>query len=182
MDIEEKAIKDYLDAVDTVLNSNTFIFEFTIAGDFEESLYTYLKSESFINQLFDEDTSRGWFNLDYHKNRKSILNKNFVLEVTECDNGTEYLISFLTAENFYSFYNKQLSYEKAKSIVLNFTGFLTGVEYSAWKLYKIKPNFLKSDKEAKKAEASYFENFGNDAATVLAFENKGYLLLTNGMD
>ena len=93
----------------------------------------------------------------------------------------------LTADSskgrFRSFYDTQISNEKAKLIVHNFISFLS--TKNDWKLYFIAPNFLKETniKHSKNENLRYFQGInGNDTATVILTNNKGFLLLTNGSD
>jgi len=87
---------------------------------------------------------------------------------------------------FFSYYSKEISLEKAKVIVDNLISFLTTYDkYSEWKLFFVEPDFLKDTVErySKNEELTYFNGgFGNDTATVILTNNKGFLLLTNGID
>lgn len=197
LDISQKPIKTFLDSVDSVLNSNTFLLEFEIKTDnIKTDLLNFIRSDSFIRQISNQDIEREWFNMhdfDYktktHKIRKgSILKNKIELEIKEIENGkNEYLTAMLTGDTtkgrFNSFYSKEIEKEKAKAIVENLTSYLS--LYSNWKLFYVEPNFLKNAVEiySKDEELKYFEgDYGNDTATIILTKNNGYLLLTNGID
>ena len=89
-----------------------------------------------------------------------------------------------TKGRFYSYYDKQVEKKKAEAIVDNFTSFLS-VYTDEWKLYFVQPNFLKNKEKSypKGQDLKYFEGaFANDTATVIKIADKGFLLLTNGID
>ena len=171
--------------------------EFEINTDnIKADLFDFIRSDSFINQISNQDIEREWFNMhdfDYktktYKTRKgSILKSKIELEIKEIENTkSEYLIAMLTGDltkgRFNSFYSKQIEKEKAKAIVENLTSYLS--LYSNWKLFYVEPNFLKNAVEiySKDEELKYFEgDYGNDTATIILTKNNGYLLLTNGID
>ena len=197
IDITFSPIKEFLDGVDTVLNSNTFLVQFDATSDnIIEDLKTFLHSEAFINQIADQDKTREWYNLHNFDNNTqdhliksgNILNDTFELKINEILNQkSEYLIAMLTADSskgrFRSFYDTQINNEKDKLIVHNFISFLS--TKNDWKLYFIAPNFLKetNKKYSKNQNLRYFQGInGNDTATVILTNNKGFLLLTNGSD
>ena len=95
-------VKHFLDSVDIVLNSNTFIVEFEIANNaIEKSLKDFLLSAGFIEQLTRQDSERGWNNLHYfdtesnsYKVKSGNLSEpvsSLLLENPKCDK-REYLI------------------------------------------------------------------------------------------
>lgn len=197
MNITLKPIRTFLDAVDIVLNSNTFLLQFdSQSTDLKTELLNFLKSESFIEQLANQDKERNWFNLHYfdkktesYKLRKgNILKDQIELKIKEIENDkSEYLTAMLTGDTekgpFFSFYGKQLDKEKARAIVDNLTAFLS--IYASWRLFIIEPDFLKNSFEAypKEEDLKYFEvDYGNNSATIILSKDKGYLLLTNGID
>jgi len=200
IDISSKPIKLFLDTVDQVLNSNTFLLPFEVKADnIDEALLGFIASESFIHQLASQDKEREWFNLHYfdHKtgNYKlkngNILKSEIDLKIKEIVvDKSDYLIAMLTGDTskgrFFSYYSKEISLEKAKVIVDNLISFLTTYDkYSEWKLFFVEPDFLKDTVErySKNEELTYFNGgFGNDTATVILTNNKGFLLLTNGID
>ncbi|OQP64627.1 hypothetical protein [Niastella populi] len=197
MDISIEPIKTFLDAVDTVLNSNTFILRFDLnSNDINTELLNFIKSESFIQQLANQDKERGWYNMhdfDYktesYKLRKgNIFKDKILLKIKEVENEkSEYLVSMLTGDTakgpFFSFYSKQLEKEKSIELVDNLTSFLS--VYSNWRLFIVEPDFLKNAVEvySKEEDLRYFEgDYGADTATIILTKDKGYLLLTNGID
>jgi hypothetical protein len=196
-DISRNPIKLFLDTVDSVLNSNTFLLKFELKTE-NMNLYfsNFIHSESFITQISDQDKERKWFNMhdfDYktkmYKLRKGkILKDKFELEIKEIEEAKkEYLIGMLTGDTtkgrFNSFYSKQIKKEKAKAIVDNLISDLS--LYANWKLFFVEPNFLKDalENNLKNKALYYFEgDFANDTATIILTKGNGYLLLTNGID
>lgn len=197
MDISAKPVNDFLDAVDEVMNSNTFILRFHIfSEDVKKSLEPFLKSENFINQLLAQDGERDWFNMQYFDDVTAsfiikpgnTLNENFELIISGPSvDKREYLIAMLTGDtsvgNFFSFYSKQKERKVAEAIVDDFVSYLP---FSGnYELFTMKPNFLKNTyhSSAKENEIQYFDgDYGNDTATVITCGDTGYLILTNGVD
>lgn len=197
MDISAKPIKTFLDTVDIVLNSNTFLLRFdTKECDLNNELLNFLQSDSFIEQLAYQDKERRRFNMHYFDNKTesyklkkgNILKDKIELKIKEVKNDkSEHLTAMLTGDTtkgrFFSFYSKQIDKEKARAIVDNFTSFLS--VYANWRLFIIEPDFLKDAVEvySKEEDLRYFEgDYGNDNATIILTKDKGYLLLTNGID
>ena len=197
MDISAKPIKTFLDSVDSVLNSNTFLLRFDSKGsDLNTEFLSFLQSDSFIEQLAYQDRERSWFNMHYFDNKTesyklkkgNILKDNIELNIKEVENEkSEYLTAMLTGDTtkgrFFSYYSKQIDKEKARAIVDNFTSFLS--VYESWRLFIVEPDFLKDAVEvySKEEDLRYFEgDYGNDTATIILTKDKGYLLLTNGID
>ena len=51
LDISQKPIKTFLDSVDSVLNSNTFLLEFEIKTDnIKADLFDFIRSDSFLTK------------------------------------------------------------------------------------------------------------------------------------
>ncbi|MGV0923743.1 hypothetical protein [Empedobacter tilapiae] len=197
MDISAKPIKTFLDSVDIVLNSNTFLLQFDLkTTDLNMELLNFLKSESFIEGLANQDKERSWFNMHYfdiktesYKLREGkILKDKIELKIKEVENEKiDYFTAMLTGDTtkgrFFSFYSKQIDKEKARVIVDDFTSFLS--VYSGWRLFIIEPDFLKDAVEvySKEEDLRYFGgDYANDTATIILTKEKGYLLLTNGID
>ncbi len=198
MNISVAPIKHFLDAVDKVLNSNTFILEFEICtDDIEKELETFLFSDNFTNQILEQDKERGWYNFHYFDNKTAenkkksgtLTERNFRLQIIQPSyDKKEYLMSMLTCDasiaNYFSFYNNQIKTEKARIIIDELTDYLT-LYNEEWDLYIVQPSFLKSmDKSyGNKEELIYFGGaHGNDSATIIRYYNKAYLILTNGID
>jgi SAM-dependent methyltransferase len=120
IDISSKPIKVFLDSVDTVLNSNTFLLQFEVTSDnISTELLDFIRSESFIKQLANQDKERGWFNMHYYDHKTNsyklrhgnILKDRIELKVKEIENEkSEYLIAMLTGDTskgrFFSFHSK----------------------------------------------------------------------------
>ena len=65
-DISAKPNKDFLDNVDLVLNSNTFILPFNIRlNNVSDSLQLFLATDNFQNLMLQQDKDRGWNNMHY---------------------------------------------------------------------------------------------------------------------
>lgn len=197
MDITVKPIKTFLDAVDIVLNSNTFLLQFTLQStDIKTELLNFLKSKSFMEQLANQDKERCWFNMHYFDKRtesykirkENILKDKIELKIKEVENDkSEYLLAMLTGDTlkgrFFSFYSKEMDQVKARAIVDNFTSFLS--IYADWRLFILEPDFLKNAVEvySKEEDLRFFQgDYGNDSATIILTNNNAYLLLTNGID
>lgn len=198
MNISDFAIKHFLDSVDIVLNSNTFIVEFDIPEEnIEDALKNFLLSDNFMAQLAERDIEREWFCLhyfddvtnNYRLKQGNPLEKNIQLKIDKPSfEKREYLIAMLTGDTskgpFFSFYQKEIERDKAEMVVDNLINYLT-LYTNKWDLFIVEPDFLKStDKSYPKGEElRYFEgDFGNDTATIIRYKNKGYLILTNGID
>lgn len=105
-DISQNPVKLFLDTVDSVLNSNTFLLKFELKTEnMNLDFSNFIHSESFITQISDQDKEREWFNMhdfDYktkmYKLRKgNILKDKFELEIKEIEEAkNEYLIGMLT--------------------------------------------------------------------------------------
>jgi hypothetical protein len=197
MNVSPKPIKTFLDAVDLVLNSNTFLLHFYAkTSELNADLANFLKSESFMEQLAEQDKERGWYMLHYFDEQTesyrlrngNILKDSIALSIEEVQQERmEYLRAMLRGDTtkgpFFSFYAQQLGVEEARSIVDDFSSFISG--HSEWRLFIIEPDFLKSAVEvyAQEGDLRYFEgDYGNDSATVILTRENGYLLLTNGID
>lgn len=198
MEIQEKPIKQFLDSVDIVLNSNTFIVEFEIVNNnLEQSLYEFLLSENFIGQLAQQDIQRDWHNLHYYDNKAycfkiksgNLLEKNFELKInTPLFDKKEYLTAMLTGDtgkgSFFSFYGNEMDRHKAEIIIDNLTDYLSAYT-GEWDLFTVQPDFLKctSKNYGRGEDLKYFEgDYGNDTATIIKYKNTGFLILTNGID
>ena len=123
----------------------------------------------------------------YKLRQGSIIKDRIKLKIKNIEiEKSEYLVAMLTGDTakgrFNSYYSKQITKEKAEAIVDNFTTFLS-VD-SQWKLFVVEPDFLKYavDVYSRNEDLSYFEgDCGNNTATVIVTNNKGFLLLTNGI-
>ena len=197
INITEEPIRTFLDAVDSVLNSNTFLLAFDInTKDIREALWNFLNDPNFIQQLANQDKQRGWYNLHnlnldtqtYELKKGNIVKdeSQLKIEIPHFDR-KEYLIAMLTGDTtkgrFRSFYHKQLKREIAEAIVNSLSYYL--FSNKNWALYIVYPDFLKDAIEVYSKDESlrYFEgDYGNDNASILKCGKKGFLLLTNGID
>ncbi len=195
--VSVKPIKGFLDTVDAVLNSNTFLLQFNFKTDnINADLFSFLNSTSFYEQITNQDKVRGWFNMhffdleteSYMINSGNILERNFTLTIKEittqkCDYLEAMLTGDITKGRFRSFYDTQINAAYAKEIVNHFISCLCA--NNKWKMFFVAPCFLKeiNKRYSKKENIRYFNGSdGNDTATVILTNNKGFLLLTNGID
>ena len=190
--ISAAPVKTFLDTVDIVLNSNTFLLKFYIhSNNVSESLFSFLKSESFIDQLAQQDKDRDWYlfhdfdnDTDRYKLKQgNILKDKINLQVINSEfNGREYLIAMLTGDMskglFYSYYSSQVEREIAETIVDDMLLYL--IKGNQWELSIYQPDFLK---DSTNDNIRYFEGSGgNNNASVIKYKKTGFLLLTNGAD
>ncbi len=197
LDTSIRFIKDFIDSIDIVLNSNTFLLTFEIVDDtLVESFKTFIKSKDFITKTIYQDSERDWLNLqcfDSDDNCYKIRPGNLVSETAELKislpeiDKREYLIAMLTGDtsigSFFSFYSYRKERAEAEMIIDNFVSYL--LTDSHWNLFIVQPNFLKDrlQEYAKGDEIKYFDgDYGNDTATLIQSGNKGFLILTNGTD
>ena len=66
-----KSIKDFLDAVDHVLNSNTFLFDYkpSFSEDLKGELAAFLQSTDFYGRMLQQDMERGRNNMHIFRQR-----------------------------------------------------------------------------------------------------------------
>lgn len=196
-DTSNKAVTAFLDAVDIVLNSNTFLLHYTaeVDCDIKDALTSFVNSNDFYQQFLKQDIDRKWHN-HHHFNSKTDRfeprSTNLVKPGSQLTIGKpavsklDYLIAMLTANNqdlpFFSFYSQQIEVAKATQIVNDLIYYITWG--SSWELYTIRPDFLYNGTEKDKAKGTicYFDDCGNDAATLIVSGNRHYMILTNGMD
>jgi hypothetical protein len=207
--VTKQPVLDFLDAVDTVLNSNTFLFELPLNGSLEKNVWllkldTYLRSKDFNDSIFNQDATRKWYNYytftenDFVRYSASFLKENFQLEVTAYPkNPTEYLEAMLVDERnikvpetglfFSSPYRKGIHKLVAKGLVSSFIEEL--FEKQDWSLWTIKPNFLYTYEELEPILGdnpkilAYFEETkcASNSASLLLSTARSFLLLTNGI-
>jgi hypothetical protein len=199
--IADEPVKQFLDAVDAVLNSNTFILSFSVQShDVLSSLTTFVNSSDFQLQLLKQDQDRLWHNLhlynvdrdQYEARTGSVVKENCRLKITQPGfPGHEYLMAMITGDttkgSFFSFYATQKTREEAEALVKALISFL--FKDQAWQLFIVEPDFLWNAVERSPlekystGEIFYFEgDNGNDSATVIASKDTGFLILTNGID
>lgn len=85
--LERKPVADFLEAVDTVLNSNTFLLYLPFINaditrqKWQEKLLTYLGSDQLDNDILDNDYFRKWFN--YTTLDEKALEKNELVNLLQ---------------------------------------------------------------------------------------------------
>lgn len=198
MFLNQKYTNLFLDTVDKVLNSNTFLLktevDFNSVKQTKVEISNFIKSNDFIHQILEQDVIRNWNNY-YEINHAQENDINFVksdfeikLEELNENEALYHLRTMITVEknnhNFWSPYNTQIDKNKAMDIVNNFLYEITIDK--KWKLFALNTDFgySKTEKRNKKTTQAYFEgDFGSDSASLIVREDKeAYLLLTNGID
>lgn len=196
MNLNTPHIKAFLDGVDLVLNSNTFLLElkadFTDAEKATEEVSEFIRSGTFKNQILKQDLERGWENYHYlgvPDVEGDLFKPNFRIELKELSNeaSIDYLRNMLTIEqkesDFYSPYRNQMEKNKAQQLVVNFLHEL--LLQMNWKLFQLNTDFSYTREEIRNEnEMAYFEgDYGSDSATLFVREDgRAFILLTNGLD
>ncbi len=184
-------MKEFLDACDKVLNSNTFLLQTQLGfGGLREELPRFIPSPEFLQQLLQQDIERGWNNLHYYRDddgplepKKGVLVKpSFELSLTRpAVTPKEYFMGMLMGNtrigNFCSFYGPVMSRIQAELLAEEFIGWLTAGQF--FELYTLEPNFL--EETADLDTMCYFEPNGCNTATVVVCGRAVWLLLTNGI-
>lgn len=192
----DQVIAAFLDGVDRVLNSNTFMLSFHLNDqDLPAALHSFVHSDDFVKQMLQQDIDRQWHNMhiyneeenQYEVRSGTLVKENATLALSgPHTEGLQYLVAMLTGDfskgSFYSFYNTKLTSEDAMSLVSDLIEFLFSNE--KWQLFTIEPDFLTTAEEVGlTSHICYFEgDYGNDTATVLTDGKMAYLILTNGID
>ncbi|MFN8259019.1 MAG: hypothetical protein U0W24_25240 [Bacteroidales bacterium] len=194
LDLTSPPVSEFLDALDIVLNSNTFILAFeNNSKGIKESLTEFLNSGYFEDQIIKQDLDRNWNNLHYFDDEKDcylvrqgrLIKHNFTIKIKEQPLDKEfYLTGMLTGKSgFVSFYSKYKKEEEAKYIVCNFISFITNQQ--EYEIYCIEPDFLVNTADPHQDLGFYLTYFEgespNNSSTVIQCHDKSYLLLTNGI-
>jgi len=195
-------INRFLDEVDNVLNSNTFLIKLEL--DFSDSIQcqhqftSFAKSEKLKSAVLKQDIERDWFN--YHsvsnkgeyiiKEQGPLVKQNDEITPSELtkEKGLRHLSAMLTVEqndhSFWSPYDKQIERNKAEALVKNFIDELTCQQ--DFKILTLNTSFMynKVDKYSESQYMAYFEgDYGSDSATIIKVaDGTAFLLLTNGID
>lgn len=184
-------IDAFLDAADSVLNSNTFLIGIPLGpGDLRVQLTEYIASDAFLDRMLSEDIRRGWFNFHTFTDAETLAPKpgklvkpGFNLTIRETSISVkDFLEAMLRGDlhvgNFFSFYGKQKTRDEARLLTANLiAGTSIGGEC---RVYALAPDFLQNADSDD--QMYYFEgpNGACDTATVLATDTRAYILLTNG--
>ncbi|HEX8041660.1 MAG TPA: hypothetical protein VF490_21080 [Chryseosolibacter sp.] len=192
----DEPVRKFLAGVDLVLNSNTFILQFPVLHhDVVSSFEAFLATPDFQSQLLQQDRDRDWYNFDlydpetesYRVRAGLLVKESHILKATPVKEGRlQYLIAMLTGDTtkgpFFSFYGKQKQEKEAAEIAAGLIQHLFNDR--PWELLILEPDFLWSEAERHLTNEIYYfaGEGGNDSATVLASEDEGYLILTNGID
>jgi len=194
--INDKHIKKFLDKLDVVLNSNTFLFHtqlnFLNLEKTKEDFSEYIRSLKFLEEILLQDEIRKWNNFRKYRqvDKKLIpfIKEKFELKAEEIpdENKVMYLQNMLSIEQenptFRSPYNKQISSIEAEKVVLNFLNVV--VKGQKWKLIKFNTDFGYPGTfgNVDPSKMSYFEGGACDTVTVVITEkNDGFIILTNGL-
>jgi hypothetical protein len=199
LNIDNKAISEFLDAADLVLNSNTFLLSYMPAypDDVKSSLETYLTSKSFQAEIIKQDHDREWYNMQmfdeaingYVAYNCNLLKPDFQLKLLKLPIETkQYLIGILMADhtvgNFFSPYQTTKSRQAAEKLV---DAFLESImDDDQLHTFSIVPDFLFNagiNLERNENTIHYFEGeTACDSATLFCLPQRHFLLLTNGID
>lgn len=188
----------FLEQVDRVLNSNTFLLEFFIhdRAEMRQEVMDFLQSGQFQAQILAQDLKR-FGNYQRSNNQKETLAplvkspielqwENFAeLEACAC------LQSLLTTRPVFrplqSPYRCAMPEEEAQPFVDAFVAAL--MQGQPWELLVIEPNFCYTKEEARQLQRtgvevmSYFYDLWGDTALLLRrADGQAYWLLTNGSD
>lgn len=184
-------IANFLDKVDRILNSNTFLLSFDVSSkDRSQAIRSFIYSDSFVTQIVQHDIDREWYNLHYYDEYvKTYQVRKGTLVKGECElqlskalpNKLLYLVAMLTGDvsygKFFSFYQQQLEYEEAKELTSAFIEFLFKGE--SWELYTLEPNFLTNVEEVHSPDGIfYFEQGDGRMSAVPRFAGKRLFNIT----
>ncbi len=185
--------KEFIEGVDQVLNSNTFLLEAIISyNDSKQAtadMTVFAESGDIEKQIIKQDAER-WGNYSVSQRKGKMVKPNPILNLTvlaEAD-ALLYLRSMLTVEKtigkFWSPYSKAMERSKADAILEAFIWELTLGQ--KWKFYTLNIDFCYAygDKSSKVKILHYFEDeySSNSASLIVREDNKAFLLLTNGRD
>ena len=190
-------INKFLENVDIVLNSNTFLLNLTV--DFnntkkaQHQLEVFAYSGNLKAELLKQDIERDWliFHTINEKDEYILLEDGYLVKLEveiSTEQGFQYLRSMLTIEpgkhNFWSPYNKQIAMDKANELVKNFLYAIANDQII--KFYTLNTNFIYNFSEIRNTDETmaYFEGgYASDSATLLVREDSAaFMLLTNGID
>lgn len=184
-----KVVKEFLDAVDTVLNSQSFFIVFDNLAEYKgqtdkETIRAVLYSEEFDQKWEAQDQERNWeLFKEWKEDTKhpTQVKKNKDLEITLLKvEVANYWIDLLIANpvsRFYSPYAKALSSQHAQELVKSVLQEFDW--YNRGKLYEIKPDFLFTVGN-KEGGLEYLWNCGLDTISAIVSNSKIGILLTNG--
>jgi hypothetical protein len=189
--ISQDPIDAFLDAADSVLNSNTFLICIPLGpGGLREQLTEYIASDAFLDMMLSEDIKRGWFNLHTFTDEETpapkpgkLIKPGFNLNITEIEISVmDFLEAMLRGDqhvgNFFSFYGNQKTRDEARLLAASLIAG-TGIGGEC-RVYALAPDFLQNADNDD--QMYYFEgpHGACDTATVLATDTRAYILLTNG--
>lgn len=201
--VAAKPIALFLDAVDAVLNSNTFLLPFARQGaSVVSALQAFLHSPALAQELLQQDRQRDWYvfhcfdveEMAYRPRRglPLVLPHTQIIAQPLLGCGQVYLQDMLVCDGdkqlFFSPYQRPLSPPAAARLVADLLDCL--MPNQPWQLWQIQPNFLRvrapeqdGDGEWEDSEDwAYFEAGGSaNTATVLLAQQQAYLLLSNGL-
>lgn len=193
-------VKAFLDAVDKVLNSRTFLLKINISFDnWQTQITDYLMSmqfdEAVVNQLAARDNEvLVDKNICFYKKNQPRFEAIaaakaycYTMLIGNLNRNKKIKIPFL-GYSFYSPYLKMLPENEARNIVNSFfkTLFASEQLLATW---AISPDFIRSKSQARaEGNGEFFTYFYGedgipmDSATLFIGSKTAYLLLTNGND
>jgi len=193
-------IKAFLDALDQVLNSNSFLLDCPIDLTIDDSasrLEALIRSQAFKDLLIEGDIERGWMNYgewDPEANRYTRLHHGGHFHRAGCsltmhalDRAAvrQRLVHLLTGTA--SPYHRQLSESAAAPLVGAFLDELLGEHPEEWAFLAVDPTFLHTSgyygnptRPPGSDDFAYFDGGEGDSSTVFYRRGATWMLLTNG--
>ncbi|WP_049573068.1 hypothetical protein [Nonomuraea sp. SBT364] len=193
-DLASPAVDAFLDAVDAVMNSNTFLLKVragarVTSGNRAETLSAFLRDPLFHDMMLAADRSRNWGNLQPAAPGGSSLVLHGVRPVVR-DLGREGFEGRLRwmLQRAFSPYGRHLDDERAEAVLGPLPEALFGAAGAApgqeeWSFCDVRPDFLRSTgyyTGEPCPESAYFDGGPSDTATFFYSGEVFHLLLTNG--
>lgn len=181
------AVGAFLDAVDTVMNSNTFLLKVradapVTGGDRAEVLSAFLRDPLFEEMMLTVDRGRGWWNLQ-DGDGPLVVDGPVRPDVRELGAGGFWRRLRWMLREAFSPYGRRLDDEAAGAVLGPLPEALFGGDEAGWSFCEVRPDFLRGTgyySGAACAGLAYFDGGESDTATFFYRGDVFYLLLTNG--
>lgn len=190
----------FLDALDEVLNSNSFLLDCPIdelQPDAESRLTELIRGPIFKDLLIAADIERGWKNYgewDWETERYERLHHSgdfFIpdvrLQVARLDYPAARRRMIDLLAHTYSPYHKQLPEADAVAVTDRFLDELLEGDPTGWTFLAVAPDFLHTSgyfghptRSPERDDFCYFDGGDADSCTVFHRPGKTFMLLTNG--
>ncbi|MCP4442174.1 MAG: hypothetical protein GY810_24970 [Aureispira sp.] len=201
--INTEEIRIFLDTVNKVLNSNTFILKtkanYLDLDIAQKEIKAFLMSKDFREGLMTQSKEHGWTNYHYYDKKdgnklkpnercRFVKNQfNLTFEPIPKKKCGAYLRLMLMGDDplgiFLSPYQKGVSKEEAVRVARTFLNCL--LEKQQYRLFKLNTDFGYTHEELRGTkDICYFSGgMSSDAATLIVREdNTAFMILTNGTD